>query len=108
MGAVIVATVVDQAVTLLVSALLEPMSRKAAVARFQAMIWAGRPPEVSEAIFDVMRELAHDLDYFEQDQKVRKEDGSYFGHKHLEDEIRTSLGKLNALGIAVPSDISVG
>jgi hypothetical protein len=92
-------------VALLVQALREPLRRKELVARFQAMVWEGLDSSISAPIKDVLRELAYDLDLFETRPAVRVEDGSYYGHRRFEEEVRSSLARLRDAGIDVADDL---
>jgi hypothetical protein len=94
-------------IALLAKALREPISRKAAVSRFQEEVWHGGGSDIRAEVFDLLRELAYDLDYFEVDPAVRKEDGTYYGHKRLVDEIRSTLRKLRDIGVELPTDFDV-
>jgi hypothetical protein len=55
-------------------------------------------PENPSAVRDweVLRDLALDLDFYEPNEGSRAEDSSYFGDEQAEREIRAALGKLGA------------
>lgn len=92
-------TTLEALITLITRARNEHLRRKAAVSEFQRLVWEGLDPSIPEGVRDVLRELAHDFDYFESDPEVRKEDPKYYGHARLERECDEALRKLNALGI---------
>lgn len=68
--------------------LSEKFNRKQLIKEFQELIWNG---ELSED--ETLSQLAYDLDFYEPDDSLRKEDSSYFGDKHLEEEINEVLKK---------------
>jgi hypothetical protein len=96
----------DQMLLLLVKALREPITRKATVSQFQSLVWEGRDPSVPEEAYSILADLAYDLDFFEADPTIRKQDSTYYGHNRLEQEIRTALHKLAEQGIEPPIDLS--
>ena len=93
---------VENMVALLRRALDQPLIRGQVVAEFQALVWSGLDPTIPENIRDVLGDLALDLDYFEVDPVVRKEDPTYFGHERLEAEIRGALRRLEQMGVSTP------
>jgi hypothetical protein len=95
----------DELLGLLAKALREPIARKATIARFQTLVWDRKEPAVPPAVDEVLRDLAHDLDFFEADPVVRKEDGVYYGHTRAEEEIRTALRKVRDMGVDLPTGI---
>jgi hypothetical protein len=99
------APTIEVLVALLVQALHEPLRRKELVSRFQAMVWEGLDPSLSAPIKDTLRDLAYDLDFFETRPAVRAEDGSYYGHREFEEEVRSSLARLRDAGIDVADDM---
>jgi hypothetical protein len=98
----------DELTDLLVKAFREPMTRKATISRFQEFVWQGRDPSVPSQIFDVLREVAYDLDFFEVDPNVRQEDASYYGHRKAEEEIRVALRKLRQAGVELSGELDLG
>lgn len=56
-----------------------------------------------EAIFDVLADLAMDLEYYVADPKARAEDASYFGDEMAMEQITAALRGLKDLGIDVES-----
>ena len=63
------------------------------IQEFQEIVWDDETIE-DEALYDILSTLAYDLDYYEPDEKLRKEDLSYYGDERLEEEIKAGLIKL--------------
>ena len=51
----------------------------------------------NESCKDILLELAYDLEYYEPDENLRKQNPSYFGDEQLIAEIGSVLQKLKAL-----------
>ena len=81
-------------VDLLNTALRDECRREQAISSFQRIVWAGVPADVPEALADILRELAYDLDYFESNDAWRAEDRSYYGPERLEVEIRNAIARI--------------
>lgn len=62
-------------------------SRKELISEFQEMIWN------AEVKNDLLTQLAYDLDFYEPDDELRKEDSSYYGDVELENLINEVLKK---------------
>ena len=62
--------------------------RKQLIAEFQQMIWA------DENANEVLSELAYDMDFYEPDDRLRKESANFYGEDQLEKEIMMALEKL--------------
>ncbi|MEJ7738920.1 MAG: hypothetical protein WKF97_15960 [Chitinophagaceae bacterium] len=60
---------------------------------FQEQVWNDRIIQ-NESHKEILSELAYDLDLYEPDENLRKQDLSYFGDERLEAEIITVLQKL--------------
>ena len=90
-------------VDLLVEALLRPKQRKECISRLQAAIW--KPPYTDFApwIQEIPGDLAYDLEFFEPDVELRREDAVYFGDEQAEEKIRAALSKLRNGGVSVPA-----
>lgn len=69
----------DAILALLAKAVHEPLVRKAAVSEVQSLIWDGRESVVGPDVYDVLADLAVDLDYYEADPIIRMEDASFYG-----------------------------
>jgi hypothetical protein len=65
-------------------------NRKKNINEFQHIVWD------DENCDELYADLALDLDFYEPDEKLRKEDPSYYGDERLEKEIRSVLEKLNS------------
>jgi hypothetical protein len=61
------------------------------------------PIGVGQQAYDILADLAYDLDFFEPDPFLRVESTSYYGRERLEEEIRTALRRLADLGIRTKS-----
>lgn len=59
---------------------------------FQKEIWD--LTEASDAGYEVLSELAYDLDFYEPDENIRKESASLFGEARLKTEILSAIQKL--------------
>lgn len=75
----------------------EGSERKKLVKEFQEQIWDERT-NLDNPVFDILSELAYDLDFYEPDENLRSEDGSYYSDDKLEVEIASALKKLEAAG----------
>ena len=67
------------------------------IREFQDDVWnfAGDNESAETAI---LSDLAYDLDFYEPNEELRKEDISFYGEKRLKDEIMATLSNLEALG----------
>jgi len=92
--------------TLLVEALRNPAARESAVREFQLIARMGpvNGNPNSKKIYEVLADLAYDLEYFVPDPVRRAEDPSYYGHEQLEQEIKVTLRRLGELGVEVPAE----
>ncbi len=57
---------------------------------FQSRVLEGATPDQEE----ILRTLAHDLDYFVPNESARSEDSSYYGQDRARSEIREALAAL--------------
>lgn len=71
------------------------LERKRLIKEFQEIVWNDDSNSDNPA-FDILCELAYDLDFYEPDEKIRKEDSSYYGDERLQQEIVFALNKLEA------------
>lgn len=53
-------------------------------------------PSSEQWAFEILADLAHDLSFYEPDLEVRQEDPAFFGDDRAEEEIRKTLGRLEA------------
>jgi hypothetical protein len=99
---------IDAMLALLVSAQRDRLNRKETINQFQSLVWDGREFLLGQDGYNVLADLAYDLDFFEPDPAARSKDSSYYGHDRLEEEIGTALQRLAGLGFAVPHDLPRG
>jgi hypothetical protein len=57
---------------------------------------------VGKDAYELLCDLAWDLNYFVADPVVRMEDAAYYGPDRLEKDIKATLRQLSELGVAVP------
>lgn len=80
-------------------ATLESAKLPEAISAFQTMVWHSEEWEshfTNDAI-EVLRDLAHDLDYHELDASARAQDPSYYGTDRAIEEIITALNRIGSL-----------
>ena len=65
-------------------------NRLSEIKEFQTIVW-NDDISFSSEVDDCLADLAQDLDYYEINEEVRKEDSSYYGEERLVNEINTSL-----------------
>lgn len=95
----------EDLVGLLIKALRCTLSRKETVREFQQRFWNNQlqlKGLIGQDAYDIVADLAHDLDFFEPDPSLRAQDTTYYGHQRLEREIETALQRLSQSGISVP------
>jgi hypothetical protein len=92
----------DSMFALLTKILSDPQARKATIEQFQSQVWDPKGRSIDEDTRNILADLAYDLDFFESDPALRKEDPSYYGHERLEEEVETAFRRLAELGILVP------
>ena len=82
-------------VSLLKLALASRNDRARAVKAFQNYMFdaSARPSGANAEHWDTLSDLAFDLDYYESDPIVRREDPSHYGDQRLEAEITEVLEK---------------
>ena len=68
----------------------DKQTRTSEIKEFQAIVWNDEISFSSE-VDDCLADLAQDLDYYEVNEEVRKEDSSYYGEERLIKEINSSL-----------------
>jgi hypothetical protein len=92
---------------LLARILREPLTRKATVKQFQSLVWQGQERSIDKDTYNVLADLAYDLDFYEPDPVLRKEDATYYGQERLEREVKAALRRLADLGIELPRDLPI-
>ena len=70
---------------------MSPSTAKRIINQFQECIWDDRVQVDQNEILDILRDLAHDLDYFEGDPSLRAEDNAFFDEEKLKAEIESAL-----------------
>ena len=68
--------------------LSDKTNRKKLISEFQELVWNDKNSN------KILEELAYDLDFYEQDEHLRKEDPSYYGDERLDKEIKSAIQKL--------------
>jgi hypothetical protein len=63
---------------------------------------------VGQGAFDILGELAYDLNFFVADPARRAEDPSYYGDERLEKEIKVALRRLSEAGVVITGTEPVG
>ncbi|HMQ78920.1 MAG TPA: hypothetical protein PKE39_08380 [Ignavibacteria bacterium] len=71
--------------------------REHLVWKFDDIIFLRDDIDVSDEIEDVLIDLAHVLEYYNSDPKLRKENRIFFGDEELELKINTALQKIEVL-----------
>jgi len=83
-------------IALLTQTVAEHNERDDRIRQFQDFVFhTPKPPaDFSEAYWEILADLAYDLDFYVSDPARRREDASYYGEERLIREIRESLTKL--------------
>lgn len=68
--------------------LTHKLDRKRLISEFQELIWN------DDNANEILSELAYDLDFYEPNEELRKEDSSYYGDDRLEEEVKLAIQKL--------------
>ncbi|MBN9400201.1 MAG: hypothetical protein J0I17_08505 ['Candidatus Kapabacteria' thiocyanatum] len=87
-------------ISILRAILEDKAQRTELIKQFQNEIWDrnGEGP-----YFEILSTLAIDLDYYEPDEQMRREDPSFYGDDRLEQEIIQALKALEGLEGSVPT-----
>lgn len=82
---------------LLEEALSSPAARLECIKRFQNYVFHHAEPieGANPQQWDILNDLALDLDYYEPDLEKRREDFVFYGDERVTEEIREALGKVN-------------
>ena len=70
--------------------LTDNLDRKRLIFEFQELIWN------DENENEVLTQLSYDLDFYEPNEELRKEDPSYYGDDRLEEVVKFAIQKLQA------------
>ena len=65
---------------------------------FQQSVWNS---DEEDWAWEILADLATDLDYYEPDPVLRREDPSYYGDNQLEEKLQSALKKLEDGGICI-------
>jgi hypothetical protein len=64
------------------------IDRKRLISEFQETIWSNQNAN------EILSDLAYELDFYEPNEKLRKENLSYYDDNRLEEEIKLAIQKL--------------
>ena len=70
------------------------VGRSVHVKNFQQLIWDSIEIDADPETSAVLRDLAYDLDFYEQDEQIRAEDPALYGDDRLVQEISSAMSKL--------------
>ncbi|MBI3009397.1 MAG: hypothetical protein HYY57_00175 [Candidatus Omnitrophica bacterium] len=82
----------------------DPSNRKATVWKFIRKVQETDPPSEDNAVWELLGDLSVDLDYYEPNEKYRREDASFYGEERLEELIDQAFARFQALGVQLPHD----
>jgi hypothetical protein len=87
-----------EVISLLIQTMEEQAERDQRIREFQRFVFhtAKPPADFSQEDWEILADLAYDLDFYVSDPNLRREDASYYGEERLVSEIRESLAKLGA------------
>lgn len=88
---------VDILVDLLKQALEHPEERLRKVREFQAIVWdtaSEHIPPAEHSLWSIFDEIAHDLDYYEPDDALRKEDPVFYGDDRVQQLLQQALARI--------------
>lgn len=69
--------------------------RSKKISAFQQLIWRDQSINLKEDLYDILYELAVDLDYYEPNPAWRQEDISFYGEDKLVQHIQEALEAIN-------------
>jgi hypothetical protein len=88
-----------QALKRLLSDALNDSTRRVELIRaFQDTIWTLPSTDKQDPAFEILGDLAQDLDFYEPDPVVRREIPQYYGEDGLKKEIAAALARIAQLG----------
>jgi chromosome condensin MukBEF ATPase and DNA-binding subunit MukB len=76
---------------------LSPSTAKHLISEFQEYIWGDRVRVDQNESLEILRDLAHVLDYFEAEPSLRAEDNAFFDEEKLKAEIESALNNMKSL-----------
>lgn len=80
--------------TLIKLILAEPTKREEHIRRLQDSVFGESRTDPEDPVWKIFGDLAYDLDFFEPDPALRREDPVFFDHDELEERVRDALIKL--------------
>lgn len=84
----------QELINLLQAAARQPGQRQHFIAKFQQAVWDAPEDSSAGREWEILRDLAYDLDFYEPNETSRAESSSYFGDEQAEKEIEAALAKL--------------
>jgi len=88
---------IQELIAMLECALDKPHERARFIAKFQQAVFDAPSSTTNTVEWQILRNLAYDLDFYEPDPQIRAEDSSYFGDEQAEREIRSALKEIYEL-----------
>ena len=71
--------------------------REHLVWKFDNIMFLRDDLDVNDDVEDVLIDLAHELEYYNSDSKMRKENQTFFGDEELELKVKSALQKIEVL-----------
>ena len=88
----------DELLNILKATLSAGPGRPALIRKFQNLVWSASVAIGTDTLeYDVLDTLAFDLDYYEHDEEIRRQDPSFYGEERLHREISDALERLERL-----------
>lgn len=81
-------------------ALADSNKRPERIKRFQQLVWDTREDEIAsgeQQIWDILNDLAVDLDYYEPNEEWRRESPSFFGDEEVCQRILAAIAKVESV-----------
>lgn len=76
---------------LILNKVLDEENKIEFIKKFQNQVWESKE---SSPEYEILRELAYDLDYYEPDPNLRHDDPAYYGEDKLLKEVKFALSRL--------------
>jgi len=90
----VLAPTIDEVRRMLKEAVAPDCDLRLAIKNIQQAIWNRVPDGTDDPRWTILRDLAHDLDFFEPDKTARIQEPSLFGEERARSEIRAALQQL--------------
>ncbi len=92
----------QELITLLNHASADPSHLSSAIEEFQAAVWNSTDQQLggSDRVREILRTLAHDLDYYVADPETRAEEPAYYDEGRVVREILAALTTIRGEGAA--------